>query len=189
MGGTDDRYPRARVVAWVLRLGLIPLVLVALSEIVLIGFAACVALAPIAAERVLGIRMPSILHLAVATLALVEVTGRALQLYEGHPIPYDVFAHAAEVGAVAAVIVDLGIESGRLKPGGLLGAALTGAGLGVGIGLGWEVTEAVADRFLSSTLQHGLDDTLLDIAAGAFGATAVAVAMLSSRGDGDAGGG
>lgn len=121
-----------------------------------------------------------VIHLAAAALPLVETTGRALDLYEQQPIAYDLFAHAVEMGAVAAIVLVLVGSGGMLArlPLRPLTATALGGLTGVVVGIGWEVVEAAVDPLFSGRLQHGFDDTTTDILAGTLGAIVASVLVV-----------
>lgn len=168
---------RLRLGAWALRLAFLPLVAVAaaagdVTEALVTAGVLLITLIPVVLERVLQRRFDAAIHLAVAAGLLAEMAGRTLDLYEGHPIPYDILAHAVEVGALVAVVLH-GLLRAALRNASWPTVIAVATALALLIGLSWEVVEAVLDSRMPTTLQHGLDDTLLDVLAGAAGGAVV----------------
>lgn len=150
---------------------------------VLVACGACaVAFAPVPAARLRPGGIDERIQIAVAILPLTEAIGRILDLYEGSAFPYDLPAHALEVGAATYLMLRL------------LGLAVTGAPrrevalhgvlVGFAFAVGWEAVEWSMHLLTGANLQHGVDDTLGDIAAGVTGAAFAGWLAAASRKDG-----
>ncbi|CAN5658637.1 hypothetical protein BH23CHL6_BH23CHL6_07430 [soil metagenome] len=161
-------------------LGAVALARGALLDVGFVTVALAISLIPWVIERTRMATLPGAAHLATVALPLAEATGRSLDLYEGHPIPYDVFAHAVEVGAVATIVLVVVRSSGAVAqlPQRPLAAVVIGGLTALAVGVGWEAIEAAVDPLFSGSLQHGFDDTAADVVAGTVGGLVAAVLVV-----------
>ncbi|MDP8904075.1 MAG: hypothetical protein M3N29_01950 [Chloroflexota bacterium] len=172
-------------VANALRLAFVPLVVVAVLQgepwmLVALVVGAGVALLPLILERVRPAALSGVVHLAAVALPLADLAGRTLHLYESSELPYDVFSHGVGVASATALLLlfaaaRLDSLGWRHKP---VAIAVVGGVIGLAIAVGWELVELGAEPLFSGTLQHGLDDTLLDVVAGLAGAVAASLIVV-----------
>lgn len=139
-------------------------------EVIVACGAWAVAIAPIPVARMRPGRMDSRAQIAVALLPLTEATGRILDLYEGSVFPYDIPAHALEVGAATFLVLRLVGPLAVRQTGQRPAAALSGILVGLALAVAWEAVGWSVHMLTGADLQHGVDDTLVDVAAGLVGA-------------------
>ncbi len=133
---------------------------------------------PTAVTRRLSITLPWEVNLLVALSLYLHISGEILGYYDIYYPYYDKIAHfisGITVSVLAFVIVLLLDRFSRINlsrwmiVGSIIIAAMAMEGF-------WEIYEWLFDTFLGTDLQHGLDDTMLDMISVLVGAIAVALA-------------
>jgi len=135
-------------------------------------------LVPSAITRRWSITLPWEVSLLIALSLYLHIAGGVLGYYDIYYPYYDKIAHLVSgitVSVLAFVAVLLLDRFSRLNlsrwmiVGFIIMAAMAMEGF-------WEIYEWLFDTFLGTTLQHGLDDTMLDMIFVLVGAVAVALA-------------
>lgn len=130
-----------------------------------------VALVPRWMESRSRFHFPAVGEFAISLTLLVEMTGRTFHLYERFK-HYDTFAHTLEIGAICGFLVLLlyafFFEYDVDYDGWFIFVASVGFGLA--IGGAWEIFEWIIDLLFDAGYQAGLQDTMIDLTAGAIGA-------------------
>lgn len=135
-------------------------------------------LVPAVATHRWSITLPWTVNLLIALSLYLHISGEILGYYEIYYPYYDKVAHLISgitVSVLAFVIVLLVDRFSRLNlsrwmiVGFIIIAAMAMEGF-------WEIYEWLFDTFLGTNLQHGLDDTMLDMIFVLIGAIAVALA-------------
>ncbi|HOI59368.1 MULTISPECIES: hypothetical protein [unclassified Methanoculleus] len=138
----------------------------------------CLTLVPAVVTRRWSITLPWQINLLIAFLLYLHVAGEIQGFYLMYYPYYDKIAHliaGITVSILAFVIVLLLDRFSRLNlsrwmiVGFIVIAAMAMEGF-------WEIYEWLFDTFLGTNLQHGLDDTMLDMIFVLIGSVAVALA-------------
>ncbi|MCE5338770.1 MAG: hypothetical protein LLF90_08815 [Methanomicrobiaceae archaeon] len=133
---------------------------------------------PAVITRRWSIVLPWQVNLLIALSLYLHIAGGVLGYYDIYYPYYDKVAHLISgitVSVLAFVVVLLLDRFGRLNlsrwmiVGFIIIAAMAMEGF-------WEIYEWIFDTFLGTTLQHGLDDTMLDMIFVLVGAVIVALA-------------
>ncbi len=137
-------------------------------------------------------RFPALGEFAIALTLFVETLGRTFHLYEEKANlqhlyeelwQYDTYAHGIEIGALVTFIVLLlyaFLLEHKVDYDSWF-VILMGVAFGFALGGAWEIFEWTIDLLFDAGYQDGLNDTMVDILAGAVGAFIGSLAARSYR--------
>lgn len=133
----------------------------------------------------LVLRLPHVLDTLYVVALLVAGWSSVLDLYET-VTGWDLVVHVLATGVIAVVAYDAVVRlavvpapEDATTTAQRIGVVVVTAGLGSLLGIAWEIGEWWGNAYLDPTIGVGYEDTVSDLAAGAFGSALAAVVMLA----------
>lgn len=134
----------------------------------------------------LRLRLPAVLDTLYVLGLLVAAWSSVLGLYESVP-GWDLVVHVLVNGVIAVVAYQavgrLGVVPAphdATTTAQRAGVVVVTTGLGAVLGIGWEIGEWWGNAYFDPSIGVGYEDTVSDLAAGAFGSALAAVVMLAA---------